>query len=152
MITVGDLMTRDLVTIREADDLALADSLFRLGAIRHLPVVRDRHLVGLVVPAQLLAAAAADPAAWRTRPVAEVMAVEPERTPPSTGLAEAARRMLARKVDCLAVCTGDGTLLGILTASDFVRFAADVVQDLDRVAEVMGQPPEAPTQEHARAR
>ena len=48
MISVADFMTKDLVTVREADDLALAESLLRLGGIRHLPVVRDRKLVGIL--------------------------------------------------------------------------------------------------------
>jgi CBS domain-containing protein len=43
--------------------------------------------------------------------------------------------MLARKYGCLPVVEGDGKLVGIITESDFVRFAADVVQDLDLVTE-----------------
>ena len=43
--------------------------------------------------------------------------------------------MLRHKFGCLPVCAPDGTLLGIVTESDFVRFAADVVQDLDLVHE-----------------
>ena len=39
MIAVADFMTKDLVTVRESDDVALAESLLRLGGIRHLPVV-----------------------------------------------------------------------------------------------------------------
>jgi CBS domain-containing protein len=35
------------------------------------------------------------------------------------------------------VCQEDGTLVGIITESDFVRFAADVVQDLDLVQEAV---------------
>jgi CBS domain-containing protein len=45
--------------------------------------------------------------------------------------------MLARKIGCLPVCDEAGALVGIITESDFVRFAADVVSDLDLVAEAV---------------
>jgi CBS domain-containing protein len=54
MIPVADFMTKDLVTVREADDLALAESLLRLGGIRHLPVVRDGKLVGILTQRDVL--------------------------------------------------------------------------------------------------
>jgi CBS domain-containing protein len=46
--------------------------------------------------------------------------------------------MLANKFGCLPVTEEGGRLAGIITESDFVRFAADVVQDLDMVAEAVG--------------
>jgi CBS domain-containing protein len=45
--------------------------------------------------------------------------------------------MLERKYGCLPVCEEDGTLVGIVTEADFVRFAADVVRDLDLMAEAV---------------
>ncbi len=70
----------------------------------------------------------------RAVPVSEVMTPEPMSIRPNTGLAAAARMMLERKFGCLPVCEEDGTLVGIVTEADFVRFAADVVRDLDLVA------------------
>ncbi|HEX8910363.1 MAG TPA: CBS domain-containing protein, partial [Anaeromyxobacteraceae bacterium] len=57
-LSVGDFMTRELVTLKESDDLALAEQMLRLGGIRHLPVVRDGKLVGLVTQRDLLRASA----------------------------------------------------------------------------------------------
>ena len=71
MITVGDFMTRDLVTVKEADDLALAESILRLGGIRHLPVVRDGRLAGLLTQRDLLRSAAHRGA--RTTQAADIM-------------------------------------------------------------------------------
>ena len=61
-ITVGDFMTRELVTVQELDDLALADQMLRLGGIRHLPVVRQGKLVGILTHRDLLRSAAERPA------------------------------------------------------------------------------------------
>ena len=137
-LTVGDFMTRELVTLAETDDLALAEQMLRLGGIRHLPVIRERKLVGILTHRDLLRSAATRPA--RSTLAGEVMTRDPVAVKPTTSLVHAARAMLHHKFGCLPVCDSDGTLLGIVTESDFVRFAADMVQDLDLVAEaVRGQ-------------
>jgi len=137
MISVADFMTKDLVTVREADDLALAESLLRLGGIRHLPVVRDRKLVGILSHRDVLRSGISGKPAARETAVSEVMTREPTSIRPGLGLAHAARLLLERKFGCLPVCDDDGTLVGIVTEADFVRFAADVVRDLDLVAEAV---------------
>jgi CBS domain-containing protein len=134
-LSVGDFMTRELVTLKETDDLALAEQMLRLGAIRHLPVVRNGKLVGLVTQRDLLRASATRPA--RTTAASEIMVREPVAVRPTTPFVRAARVMLERKFGCLPVCDEEGTLVGIITESDFVRFAADMVQDLDLVAEAV---------------
>jgi CBS domain-containing protein len=135
-ISVGDFMSRELVTVEECDDLALAEQMLRLGGIRHLPVVRDRKLVGLLTHRDLLRSAATRPA--KTTLARDVMTREPVTVRSTTSLVQAARVMLANKFGCLPVCEEDGTLIGIITEADFVRFAADMVQDLDLVAEAVG--------------
>jgi CBS domain-containing protein len=132
-IQVADFMTRELVTVGEGDDLALAESMLRLGSIRHLPVVREGRLVGLVTHRDLLRSAAARP--HRTTRVDDIMVRDLVTVRPGQSLVRAARTMLERKYGCLPVTDDDGKLLGIITESDFVRFAADLVQDLDLVAE-----------------
>jgi CBS domain-containing protein len=134
-LTVGDFMTRELVTLKESDDLVLAEQILRLGGIRHLPVVRDQKLVGLLTHRDLLRALAAQAA--RTTPARDVMTKDPITVRPTTSLVHAARVMLEKKFGCLPVCDGDHALVGIITESDFVRFAADMVQDLDLVAEAV---------------
>jgi len=137
MISVAELMTKDLVTVRESDDIALAESLLRLGGIRHLPVVRDRRLVGILTQRDVLRCGASGRAGAREQRVADVMTKDPTSVRPGMGLAQAARLMLERKFGCLPVCEDDGTLVGIVTEADFVRFAADVVRDLDLVADAV---------------
>ena len=53
---VRDLMTTDVVTLTEDETLAHAQRCMARGRIRHLPVVRDGKLVGLVTHRDLLAA------------------------------------------------------------------------------------------------
>jgi len=137
MISVADFMTKDLVTVREADDLALAEALLRLGGIRHLPVVRERKLVGILTQRDVLRSGSSGKPSARELPVSAVMTKDPTSVRPALGLAQAARIMLERKFGCLPVCEDDGTLVGIVTEADFVRFAVDVVRDLDLVADAV---------------
>ncbi len=137
MISVAEFMTKDLVTVREADDLALAEALLKLGGIRHLPVVRERKLVGILTQRDVLRSGLSGKQAAREMAISEVMTKDPTSVRPGLGLAQAARLMLERKFGCLPVCEEDGTLVGIVTEADFVRFAADVVRDLDFVAEAV---------------
>ncbi|HET7823977.1 MAG TPA: CBS domain-containing protein [Anaeromyxobacter sp.] len=137
MISVADFMTKDLVTVRESDDVALAEALLRLGGIRHLPVVRDHKLVGILTQRDILRSGASGKAGAREIAVSDVMTREPTSVRPAMALSHAARLMLERKYGCLPVCDNEGKLVGIVTEADFVRFAADVVQDLDLVAEAV---------------
>ncbi len=137
MISVADFMTKDLVTVRESDDLALAESLLKLAGIRHLPVVRSGKLVGLLTQRDILRSGQSGKPAARAVSVEQAMTREPTAIAPAASLAHAARLMLDHKFGCLPVCDPDGTLVGIVTEADFVRFAADVVRDLDLVAEAV---------------
>ncbi|HSD19933.1 MAG TPA: CBS domain-containing protein [Anaeromyxobacter sp.] len=137
MISVADFMTKDLVTVRESDDLALAESLLRLGGIRHLPVVKGGRLVGLLTHRDVLRSGQSGRPSARTLLVSEIMTRELTTVRPGMGLSQAARLMLERKFGCLPVCDEQGRLVGIVTEADFVRFAADMVRDLDLVAEAV---------------
>jgi CBS domain-containing protein len=123
--------------VKETDDLALAESILRLGGIRHLPVVRERKLVGLVTQRDLLRSGASGKPTARAVHALDIMTRTPTTVGPDSSLAHAAHVMLKHKYGCLPVCEEDGTLVGIITESDFVRFAADVVQDLDLVQEAV---------------
>jgi CBS domain-containing protein len=134
MQTVGELMTRDLVTLAENQNLNQADELLRLHRIRHLPVVRNGKLVGLLTHRDLLRAAAqrgTDPAKqplWAS----DVMVRDVKTVRPDTPTRDAVKLLLHNKYGCLPVVGADGELMGILTEADMVRFAQHLIEDLDR--------------------
>jgi CBS domain-containing protein len=137
MKTVGELMTRELVTLKETQNLAIADELLRLHRIRHLPVVREGKLVGLVTHRDLLRAAAQRPADPVQQPLwaADIMNREVRTVRPDMALREAVKLMLDNKFGCLPVVGEDGKLLGIITEADLVRYAQHLIADLDRMSE-----------------
>jgi len=127
---VRELMSTELVTLTEDETLALAQRCMRRGRIRHLPVLRDGKLVGLVTHRDLLAASFsvfAEVASeeqrriFSTIPVTDIMHREVRTVGPDLPVAEAARILLKNKYGCLPVVAEDNRLLGLVTEADFLR-------------------------------
>jgi WS/DGAT/MGAT family acyltransferase len=132
---VGELMTRDVVTLRADDSLATAYLVMRLQRIRHLPVVDGaRHVIGLVTHRDLLAASSSTldlpGEAERIELLAraragEVMETHLSLARPTEDAADAGRRMIRHKIGCLPVTGDDRRLVGIVTEEDFLRWATE---------------------------
>jgi CBS domain-containing membrane protein len=129
---VADLMSPVVKTVGRNDTLSAADDIMRANRIRHLPVVDEDGLCGLVSRRDMFRGALAAALGYGdvaqrklldTLLVKEVMTTEVLTTSPETPLREAARMMLDRKIGCLPVLK-DGRLAGILTEGDFVRACA----------------------------
>jgi CBS domain-containing membrane protein len=132
-LTVGDVMTSDVVTLHTNDVLSTADDVMRLGRIRHLLVVDDDGtLVGIVSQRDLFHSGLlkalgygthAKQRALETLAVKEAMHTELLTTTPATPLRDAARVMTEKKIGCLPVLE-NGKLAGILTEGDFALLVA----------------------------
>ena len=131
---VRDLMTRDVVTLDRNEALTIADDVMRLGRIRHLPVVDgDGALVGIVSQRDLFHSGLlralgygqhAKQQALALLELKEAMKTDVVTVTPDAPLKEAAKIMLEKKIGCLVVTEGTA-IVGILTESDFVRFAIE---------------------------
>ncbi len=134
--TVGDVMTRKIVTVGEQDALEnLEEAMLRLR-FRHLPVVDRRgKLVGLLSHSDLLHASsswlseeeAEQNAVIKQLPVGRIMQHEVLTVQPDDPLVEAGKLMWASKIGCLPVVDAEGTLLGIITEADYIRMAVHLL-------------------------
>jgi CBS domain-containing protein len=134
MKRVGDVMTRDLVTVNQNDKLVSADDVMRLGRVRHLPVVDDDGaLAGIVSQRDLFHGGLLRALGYGTHArsqalgllwVKDAMHNEVVTTTADTALRDAARVMLERKLGCLVVVDA-GKIVGILTEADFVKQALE---------------------------
>jgi len=129
---VSEVMESEIVTLAASDRLDLADDVMRLGHVRHIPVLDDGRVVGIVTHRDLLAASlsktlAFDPKQRRTFlhsvDVGEVMTRDVVTVAPDATLGEAAGLLLGRKIGCLPVVKPDGTLVGLVTETDLLRAA-----------------------------
>ena len=123
---VKDVMHIDVATVPSGAPLAEAFRLTRQRGIRHLPVVDDGVLVGIVSDRDLKRAL--PPRASRVEVLAPEFAAMPvERimtrtvitTGPTVSVEEAGRVMVNEKISALPVTEG-GRLIGIVTETDVV--------------------------------
>lgn len=130
--SVSEIMRQEFVSLEAGDRVDFAEQIMRLGRIRHLPVVSQGRLVGIVSNRDLLSASLSkvleftrerQKAFLGTVDVQEVMTRDVQTVPPETSLDEAARLMLRHKIGCLVVVGPEGTPLGLLTESDLLREA-----------------------------
>jgi CBS domain-containing protein len=126
-----DLMTRKLFTIGKDDVIAHLEEHMEAFRFRHLPVVEDRKLVGLISHADLLRVSASLFSAKaklqdeliHQLPAKHVMQRELVTVRPTDTLEHVAKVMWEGKLGCVLVTEADGTLVGIITEGDFIRLA-----------------------------
>ncbi len=127
--TVGEVMTRKVVTVTENDTIASLDDGFKRFHFRHMPVVAGPKLVGLVTHRDLLHASSSflssmaeqRDALIYQQPVKLIMQKNVVTVTASEPLLEVARLMWDSKLGCLPVVEGDEQLVGIVTEADFLR-------------------------------
>jgi CBS domain-containing protein len=149
--SVSELMQHEVVTLQQSDRLDLADDIMSLGRIRHLPVLEDEQLVGMLSNRDLLAASLSKAldfeakhrrAFMRAVEVTEVMTQDVDTVRPDDRADDAGRRMLQRKIGCLPVVDEQGAFLGLLTETDLLKAALGLGPDAD-VTDVAPAPADA---------
>ena len=126
-----ELMTKKIFTIEPDDVIARLQEQMKAFRFRHLPVVRERKLVGLITHSDLLHASSSflSPVA-RERddlihklPASRIMQTEVIAVRPNDTLKEVAHLMWEARIGCVLVTEEDDTLVGIITEGDFIRLA-----------------------------
>jgi acetoin utilization protein AcuB len=122
MLLVKDSMTREIVTLAPDETVGTALALCRERRIRHLPILSEGRLVGIVSDRDLRSATPAfgEPeraAALQKVLVEDVMASDVIFALPDDPIEQAANTMRERRIGCLPVVEA-GELVGILTVSD----------------------------------
>jgi len=130
MYTVADLMTREVITLDENENLGDASRILARKHIRHLPVVRDKKLVGLVTHRDILRCVGGQ-AGGKCR-AGDIMVTHLTTITPEMSLYDAVRIMRQHKYGCLPVVDDEHVLVGILTEADLVRFAEQAIERQDR--------------------
>jgi acetoin utilization protein AcuB len=119
-LTVGEVMTRELVTADPDTPCEKARRLMHQRRIRHLPVVQAGRLVGMLSDRDVRSVDAAALAR-------EHMTAPPATVTSRTPVERAARRMLDARIGALGVVDGE-RLVGIVTYADLLHGFARVVE------------------------
>jgi acetoin utilization protein AcuB len=115
---IREIMRPGPITIIETDSLGAAQRVMARSRIRHLPVVSDGRIVGMLSARDILAARAhADEEDWWAIPVHDAMASPAQTAGPDDSLTEIAGRMAVARIGAMPVVER-GNLLGLVTVTD----------------------------------
>jgi CBS domain-containing protein len=137
MQTVADIMTSNVYSLKQTDDLHRARMLLKEHNIRHLPVTDDdNRFVGLLTQKDILNNAftvvenygfSKLKAREQRTLVGDVMSTGCHTVTSDVSLKVAGEFFVANKHSCLPV-VDDGKLVGILTSVDFVKLAVYLLE------------------------
>lgn len=125
----ADIMSKDVVTLEEAETLEFVEESMRALRFRHMPVMDRGRLVGLISHRDVLRVSASSllpEGQQQTKYLAkkflvrDVMTRDVATVQPETPLLEVASRMRKGKLGCVPVVDAENTLVGIITEADFV--------------------------------
>ncbi len=123
---IADVMTRDPLTVDA--DLPLADARDRMSndRIRHLPVVREGRVVGILSARDIMLFEDFKALSSEQATVESAMTANPVFFGPSEPVGRVLEQMLKRDIGAVVVKDGDA-LVGVFTDSDAVRLLRDVL-------------------------
>ena len=138
MLKVRDVMSREVSTVFEEDNLERVFTLLAPYRFRHVPVVDGRRVVGILSQRDLLqltsqgldrssAARAREARNLEQTFVRDVMNQKVITIGPADSLAHAARLMLEHRIGALPVLDEQEELIGIVSESDLLRRLAQTI-------------------------
>lgn len=98
----------------------------RLYGIRHLPVLEQGELVGIITDRDVKLAASFKGADDLS--VDDVMTPEPFAVVPEAALDQVVAEMAERKYGCAVVCQENGKVVGVFTATDGLRVFGEILK------------------------
>jgi acetoin utilization protein AcuB len=123
-LSVRDVMSRELITVQPGDPAKRAWELMRDHRFRHLPVLDDGRLVGVLSDRDLRAILLSPGLAGAT--VGELMSEDLTTIGPAALVEDAASLLVVKKIGCLPVVE-DGRLLGIVTETDLLAVLVELL-------------------------
>ena len=137
---VREIMATDVEVVDRNDTLRMVEERMTAKQLRHLPVVEQGELVGLVTQRDLFKAAMssamgygekAQKAFLQSVRVKEIMVYPVISVTPETSIAEAADMMMQRGIGCLPVVEM-AKLVGIVTKTDLLRCLRTMSTEVSR--------------------
>jgi CBS domain-containing membrane protein len=136
MFSIEAIMSTNLITVSPAATLAEARSLMHDNRIHHLPVVEGDTLVGLITLTNVLAATDSFLRDDNSRihaneiGIKDAMVTDVATVDINASLRHAALFLEKHKIGCLPVLD-DEKLVGIITDTDFVAVAINLLEQLE---------------------
>ena len=147
VITVEEFMTSELCTMSETDSVNDARKVMTERHIRHIPVTDDENrLIGLVTHRDILAATVTESEGRENKTsdtgggdtkLSNIMIKNVSVVNKADSLRTAAMYMQSHKYGCMPVVS-DGRLAGIVTDSDFIAIAINLIEQAELNEQELG--------------
>jgi len=127
---VREIMMGSPVTLKPDDTLNLANDIISLGRFRHVPVVENAKLIGIISERDLMGAAAvrifglkqkSKSALLKSVLIKDIMKKRVVTVEPDTPIKDAAHLMADKKIGCVPVLS-EGALVGLVTTTGVLRY------------------------------
>jgi acetoin utilization protein AcuB len=132
---VRDIMTQNPRTVAPGAHVSEAYSLMTEGGFRHVMVVEDGRVVGMLSDRDILRAmpppsksSSAEQGRFANSQVRSIMSQPAMSLPPEDPIENAVDMMLAEHISALAVVDASEKLLGVVTLVDVARLAAWLIR------------------------
>ena len=116
-----DLMTQQVITLFVDDSMRTAEKLFNEKRFRHIPVVKDGELAGVISDRDLIRVKMEIPEDYDTLKISDVMKKKILTARPETNIRDIARIMLEERIGAMIILDSDGKIAGIITRTDILR-------------------------------
>jgi acetoin utilization protein AcuB len=136
-MVVREFMTIKVTTLQETDNLLDAAMVFVRSSFRHLPVLRDKRLVGIITERDvkkfapsLLSGTSAEEynQVLETTPISRVMTRDPITLNPDQPMFEAVNLLHSERIGFLPVVENE-ELVGIITTTDMLALLIRLIQE-----------------------
>lgn len=127
---ISDIMSTNLVTLNIKDTLEKAEQLFKENKIRHIPIVKNREILGMLSYTDILRISFADVTddeenvdtfVYDMFTIEQVMAKNVFMVPPYATIKDVAKLLAEKEFHALPVVE-DGELVGIVTTTDLINY------------------------------
>jgi CBS domain-containing protein len=128
---ISTIMTKDVITLNNNDNLETAELLFKKNNIRHIPVVSGKEIIGMLSYTDLLRISFADAidedeqevdtVVYNMFTIEQVMAKNLVSVDSNTTIKEVAEILAKKEFHALPVLEND-KLVGIVTTTDLINY------------------------------
>ena len=128
---VSKIMTKKLITLTLNDDLYTAEKLFRENHIRHIPIVKDEHIIGMLGCSDLERISFLDSydsneikidnAIYKMLSINQLMVKKPTKIDSSISIKSVVEILAKNEHHALPVVEND-ILVGIVTTTDILNY------------------------------
>ncbi len=131
---ISRIMTKDVITLTLDDSLFNAEKLFKKHHIRHIPVVGNERIIGMLSLTDLLRISfvdsyndgqSIDTAIYSMLSIGQVMANNPKKVSSNSTIKDVAALLASKEFHALPVVDNE-KLVGIITTTDLLNYLVDL--------------------------